>query len=1800
MSTKVDSGIYIHEDIQTLQRHFAHHQGQAVKLPLSKRDQQDFCDHCHPRDEYGQSEVFESFRDWAISRIAISSYNGKSVYYYIQVYRIIASKNYRKADTLKIIRRLLRTFYFSERRSFTNDTESVYRYIKDSCVTITNQDTEEDNQEILPEDKLEIPPIPDNWEDREDQVPGPSAKEKGKAPANSESSESDNESQDTVSDQEAKQQEEPFQNNPEATYDLEDIHNLGNQVNKLAGFLEALDNEETTEEMAQQLTEALQAIFGQNGQHLRSEQGILVVEPFAGKNTEDPVSWLNKFERARSANQWQKRRLVDIAGGLMKGEAANWFEATRNTWGVIARYDDSEEDLALNENDVGTANFYDSFKERFVTDQRKNRWHVELLTLKQGEDTVEEYAAKFLRLIKRVDITDENQKCRMFLFGLNPAYITFVQMSQHEDLNAMIAAAKQVETGFSLSTGKITSPKKKETSKDLDALTAQIQQLSLNYATLANAYVSQTERPNRFGNNNRNNRGRGNFRSSNQRSSSRSRPDITCYNCGKTGHFAKNCYSKSNNNSSRNNNFSNNNRRGGQGRNRSQTRFVLPTNHTRSLNHFSAYDDPEEEYYDDDGYEDDYEMDAYVATRATTRDGRKDYAPTYLRSESAKERELQKKTDTKRPRRKMQPAPIEDATAFEVARYLQELPSGLTIGQAAHLIPNYRQGIALAGKRTRDRSANYNNYSSDESDEERSGQGPTTAMQCELLVGKEPVKAIIDSGAATSIITHKLAKRLGHKISAPSKIVVVTTDGSKVKPLGIIKDFPITINYMKIPTTVEVLESPNDLLLLGNDWLVRVGATLNWKSCKFTVKYKGREETVSATCHADDYVSVRETIPDDHDEIDDDDEYEDHEWPEVPTYYSNTDECDFDSDDDDEAWCNYLGLPKKKKLVNPAIFLANNEKIIDQNDDWNLEKDIHVGPLDQHEHDMFQQMLAENNDVCAKNQMDIGRTSILKHTINTGDAYPEAKTFYESNPVKTEFIRNEVKEMLKKGIIRPSTSPWAAPVVIVKKKDGTERFCVDYRQLNAITKPDRYPIPRISSLLESFREANWFSGLDLASGYWQVEMSKADREKTAFIIDGGLYEFNVMPFGLRNAPGTFQRLMNYVLRDLIGKFVAVYLDDIIIYSKTYEQHIDHLNQVFEALRTAGLKIKLKKCFFCLPEIEFLGHVVGRNGIKPDPKKVDKVLNMPAPTNISELRSILGLFSYYRRFVKDFSRHAKPMLELLAKDKSYKWEKRQQNAFEYLKKRLVEAPILQYPDFNKPFILLTDASGTGLGAVLAQLDDEGKERVIAYASRALTPAEKNYPITEQECLAVIWAVQHFDQYLQLQPFKIVTDHSALKYLQSSKMPKSSRRARWMMELQQYNFEIVHRPGKENANADALSRVMVNYIGVETDKGKHREDCNCDTCQPTVYFQMREPTIDTQVMNDGQIIQVILEDIQNNYPDEEWINMDELQRRESQGMECTVLQITHAILEAAMNIWNANLWEVLKTCARDSKVIRETENLISEYREKLQRENSSNKSDEDDDEVDSDNESYISMDSLKEEQEKLEQLKEKRVRLISPTPWECCGEIICKCYNNENGWGAEYYQQTTTWDDFSEVSSNENWGLPDNENEHDIEALWSIHTPAWTYTNVELNKFYRELVKEKWIIAGQSQTRGRMRCMDYCNTDQHHIHKWCHVCAKRIDWDDNHVPQCKFGIGLGQIKPDMDPNYLINTIFWNEPQAVVEENNKFHKRQQNFDVSLEAMERLNKRDRNGFEATTSRQNSQENLQQNNKRVKRRASF
>ena len=413
-------------------------------------------------------------------------------------------------------------------------------------------------------------------------------------------------------------------------------------------------------------------------------------------------------------------------------------------------------------------------------------------------------------------------------------------------------------------------------------------------------------------------------------------------------------------------------------------------------------------------------------------------------------------------------------------------------------------------------------------------------------------------------------------------------------------------------------------------------------------------------------------------------------------------------------------------------------------------------------------------------------------------------------------VKAHIQEMLDLGAIRPSNSPWASAIVLVRKKDGRLRFCIDLRRLNNRTVKDAYSLPRIESILDSLGGAQIFSTLDLKAGYWQVEMAEECKAYTAFICGPlGFYECDTMPFGATNAPATFQRLMHDCLGDLNMNWCIVYLDDIIIFSDTKEEQIKRLEAVFQKLMAAGLKLKPTKCFFFRDEIEYLGHVVSGKGISTNPKKIEAVTKWPTPKTVYDVRSFLGFVGYYRLFKKNFSKITKPIREVItglenqskrAAKKTYiEWTDLADAAFDNLKTMCVSTPILAYPDYQLPFTLHTDSSTDGLGAVLYQKQD-GKQRVIAYALRSVSKAESNYPAHKLEFLALKWAVcEKFHEYLYgTKPFEVFTDNNPLTYvLTSAKLDACGQR--WVAKLANYNFSIKYRCGVSNTEADALSRI-----------------------------------------------------------------------------------------------------------------------------------------------------------------------------------------------------------------------------------------------------------------------------------------------------------------------------------------------------------------------------------------------------------
>ncbi|XP_062386073.1 uncharacterized protein LOC134073108 [Sardina pilchardus] len=472
--------------------------------------------------------------------------------------------------------------------------------------------------------------------------------------------------------------------------------------------------------------------------------------------------------------------------------------------------------------------------------------------------------------------------------------------------------------------------------------------------------------------------------------------------------------------------------------------------------------------------------------------------------------------------------------------------------------------------------------------------------------------------------------------------------------------------------------------------------------------------------------------------------------------------------------------------------------------------------LDGNQQQQLQQLLDRWQHVFSTHDEDYGCTDVVKHQIPTGDVAPSRERYRPVPPTLYQEVRSLLRGMLEGGIIRESSSPWAAPIVLVQKKTGAWRFCVDYRKLNSMTKKDAFPLPRIEDSLTSLSQAAWYSTLDLASGYWQVQVEERDREKTAFTTPFGLFEWDRMPFGLCNAPATFQRLMQRCLGGQLVESTLVYLDDVIVFSPDFPTHLRHLEEVFRAMERYGLKLRPEKCQLFRQEVKFLGHCVSYQGVAPDPEKVSAVQEWQPPKTVKQVRSFLGFVGYYRRFIKDFSKIAKPLNELLVGtgrprgrgSPTVTWGPECDAAFQKLKAELLQAPILAYADFSQPFTLYTDASNAGLGAVLAQ-QQGGVERVIAYASRSLHPAERNdsnYSSFKIELLALKWALsEKFKDYLWGAKVMVVTDNNPLVHLHTAKLGAVEQR--WVAQLANYDYQIRYRPGREHTNADVLSRLPV---------------------------------------------------------------------------------------------------------------------------------------------------------------------------------------------------------------------------------------------------------------------------------------------------------------------------------------------------------------------------------------------------------
>ena len=456
------------------------------------------------------------------------------------------------------------------------------------------------------------------------------------------------------------------------------------------------------------------------------------------------------------------------------------------------------------------------------------------------------------------------------------------------------------------------------------------------------------------------------------------------------------------------------------------------------------------------------------------------------------------------------------------------------------------------------------------------------------------------------------------------------------------------------------------------------------------------------------------------------------------------------------------------------------------------------------EHDEVTQLLYKYQDIFKSPEGRLGRTDLVKHRLDTGNAIPIKQRPRRLPMAQQDVVDKELDKMEAEGIIEPSDSPWSSPLVIVKKKTGDIRVCVDYRALNEVLRKSAVPLPKISECLDSLSGSKYFCTLDLAQGYYQVAMHPEDKCKTAFTSRRGLRQFTVMPFGLSNAPGTFQSLMELVLSGLQWSKAVLYLDDIITYGKTFEETKDNLECVFQRLRQAGLILKPSKCNLFQLSVEFLGHIVSSEGVSCDPKKLEAIREWPRPTSVKQVRSFLGLASYYRKFLKSFSTIASPLHALTKKNVKFAWDENCELAFQTLKEKLSSDPVvLSYPNNEGTFVLDTDASLCGIGGVLSQVQENGQEKVISFVSNTLSKTQQNYCTTMRELLAAVVFIKHFHHYLWGRKFILRTDHASLKWLVNFKEPEGML-ARWLSVLCSYDFETQHRKGVAHVNADSLSR------------------------------------------------------------------------------------------------------------------------------------------------------------------------------------------------------------------------------------------------------------------------------------------------------------------------------------------------------------------------------------------------------------
>lgn len=686
------------------------------------------------------------------------------------------------------------------------------------------------------------------------------------------------------------------------------------------------------------------------------------------------------------------------------------------------------------------------------------------------------------------------------------------------------------------------------------------------------------------------------------------------------------------------------------------------------------------------------------------------------------------------------------------------------------------------------------------------------------------IKILIDSGSTRSFISPSIAKKYYPKLITDDPFEIRTAHGSSKEKYSVTIPTPRIFNTPNKKLKFYVFDFHDKFqMLLGLDNLKTLECQLDFKNNKLTtpstqinLNYRNSDkklQTYLIEANTEKIIEIKIKNLQNGDALLKPQNFNDLTIPECLIKVT-----------DSKAQCiikNNTKTDKKLTITEPFIVEKLTDYIIPKSNNPNLNmfnhkklkfdtRLIRTDHMNTEERNAIINLIKSYSDIFHLENQPLSFTNQIKHTIRTTDEIPIYTKSYRYPQVYKQEVQNQIEDMLKQNIIQHSTSPWTSPVWVVPKKNDNSgkrkfRVVIDFRLVNKKTIDDKFPIPNITDILDKLGKSQYFSCIDLASGFHQIEMDPASVQKTAFSTETGHYEFLRMPFGLKNAPATFQRVMNHILKGITS--CAVYLDDIIIFSTSLQEHINTLKIVFNRLRQYNLKIQLDKTNFLKKETEFLGHIITPDGVKPNPDKIKAIQNYPIPKTTKEIKAFLGLLGYYRKFIQDFAKLTKPLTKRLKKGQKIDiTEKDYVECFKLCKTLLTNEPILKYPDFTRDFILTTDASNFAIGAILSQTYGHS-DLPVAYASRTLNETETHLSTIEKELLAIVWATKYFRPYLYGRKFKIYSDHRPLQWLFSLKEP-NSKLLRWRLKLEEFDYEIIYKKGKQNTNADALSRIDLN--------------------------------------------------------------------------------------------------------------------------------------------------------------------------------------------------------------------------------------------------------------------------------------------------------------------------------------------------------------------------------------------------------